>query len=172
MGVRYYAYAFDSDQTEEAMADPISMISEDPLADAWGMEPGFTIGVLGERTVSKRNMLYLDKAWPYLQRLTGAPEGGVNDPRISHLMFAGEAAGNSRHWMAQTGIVVPSQVALVARDLEAIEEEEVARSVMQRCGPGDRNKGEVEYVLQYFRESREFAAGVAEDGRGFAFMIG
>lgn len=37
MGIRYYAYAFENDQTERVVADPRRFISDDPLADAWGI---------------------------------------------------------------------------------------------------------------------------------------
>ena len=33
MGIRYYAYAFDNDQTDRALANPRAFISQDPLAD-------------------------------------------------------------------------------------------------------------------------------------------
>ena len=45
MGIRYYAYAFDVDLTEQAARAPHSILSCDPLADAWGMEPGVRVGV-------------------------------------------------------------------------------------------------------------------------------
>jgi len=43
MGIRYYAYAFDGKLTEQVLADPLSFLSDDPLADAWGSEHGATI---------------------------------------------------------------------------------------------------------------------------------
>lgn len=43
MGIRYYAYAFDPEHTEQAFADPGSFIAVDPLADAWGFPPGASI---------------------------------------------------------------------------------------------------------------------------------
>ena len=45
MGIRYYAYAFDADQTEAALADPHHFLSDDPLADAWGLDRGNAISV-------------------------------------------------------------------------------------------------------------------------------
>lgn len=39
MGIRYYAYAFDADRAQQAVDDPHSILSSDPLADAWGLEP-------------------------------------------------------------------------------------------------------------------------------------
>ena len=43
MGIRYYAYAFDADLTERALADPRSVIGETALAGAWGMPHGAAI---------------------------------------------------------------------------------------------------------------------------------
>jgi hypothetical protein len=38
-------------------------------ADVMGLEPGFVQGVTGFRqSLLERGLLYLDKAWPYLQR--------------------------------------------------------------------------------------------------------
>jgi len=63
MGIRYYAYAFDADMTARAQADPRSFISDDPLADAWGMPHGAQIAVTNfEQSVPETEMLYLDKA--------------------------------------------------------------------------------------------------------------
>lgn len=64
MGIRYYAYAFDKHLTGAALADPYSVIGVDPLADAWGLPPGFTSGVTDfTPSVPERDLLYLDKAW-------------------------------------------------------------------------------------------------------------
>src|SRR5690606_16864602 len=90
MGIRYYAYAFDSDQTGKALADPLTVIGSDPLADAYGLEPGFRQGVTDFRqSLPERDLLYLDKAWPYLQRLT-APRSGGAAARPAYRMFEGQ----------------------------------------------------------------------------------
>ncbi|NLA65268.1 MAG: hypothetical protein GX862_04965 [Leucobacter sp.] len=91
MGIRYYAYAFDSKLSDQARADPRSLISSDPLADAWGMEPHQTISYATfEQAVPERDMLYLDKAWRCLQILTGPLESGGRDSRPAFAMFEGE----------------------------------------------------------------------------------
>lgn len=90
MGIRYYAYAFDADLTERAVADPDTVMSDDPLADAWGFPHGTNGGpALFEQIPRKTDMLYLDKAWRELQRLTesGGPDGG---PRSAFRMFEGQ----------------------------------------------------------------------------------
>ncbi|WP_208544560.1 hypothetical protein [Rathayibacter sp. VKM Ac-2759] len=87
MGIRYYAYAFNADRTEAALADPRSIISDDPLADAWGMPHGVSTAVATfVQSVPERDMVYLDKAWAPLQALTaGRAPGG--SPRPAHRMF-------------------------------------------------------------------------------------
>ncbi|WP_454130685.1 hypothetical protein [Microbacterium lacticum] len=45
MGIRYYAYAFDADRAQQAVDDPHSILSSDPLADAWGLEPHASVSV-------------------------------------------------------------------------------------------------------------------------------
>jgi hypothetical protein len=68
MGIRYYAYAFDADRARQAVDDPHSILSSDPLADAWALEPHASVSVATFEQVSpKRDMLYLDKAWSALQ---------------------------------------------------------------------------------------------------------
>lgn len=87
MGIRYYAYAFNSDQTEKALADPLTVIGSDPLADSLGLEPGFTVGVTDfKQSLPERDFLYLDKAWSQLQRITApCPSGG--EARVAYRMF-------------------------------------------------------------------------------------
>ncbi|OJU39953.1 MAG: hypothetical protein BGN97_14110 [Microbacterium sp. 69-10] len=89
MGIRYYAYAFDAELTDAALADPERFTSDDPLADAWGMPHGAQIATTNfEQSVPKTEMLYLDKAWSYLQALTRPVDGG-DDGRPSFRMFEG-----------------------------------------------------------------------------------
>jgi hypothetical protein len=55
MGIRYYAYAFEKDQTDQALANPRAFIASDPLADACGFEP--------HATATLRALLRRDAAW-------------------------------------------------------------------------------------------------------------
>lgn len=89
MGIRYYAYAFDGDLTERALADPRSIVSGDPLADAWGMEPGAQSSIATfKQAIPERDMLYLDKAWGLLQAVT-APTAFDSVARPAYRMFEG-----------------------------------------------------------------------------------
>src|SRR5690606_14201418 len=76
MGVRYYAYPLAPELVGRAMDDPRPFLSDDPLADAWG---------LGRPRHPQ--MLYLDKCWRQLQSLTNPPGG---KPRPSHALVAGD----------------------------------------------------------------------------------
>lgn len=64
MGIRYYAYAFEAEDTERAIQDPRAMMARDPLSDVWGIVSGRRgdVATLKQHT-PERNMLYLDKAW-------------------------------------------------------------------------------------------------------------
>ena len=86
MGIRYYAYAFDADLAQRAVHDPDSILSSDPLADAWGLEPHASVSVATFEQVSpKRDMLYLDKAWSALQSLTRPMRDDVPPALVSHV---------------------------------------------------------------------------------------
>ncbi len=96
MGIRYYAYAFGAELTAQAIADPFTILSSDPLADAWGLEPGAAVSVtLFGQTVPERDMLYLDKAWRALQALTEPGPAG-RPARPSFRLFEG-TVGVGRH---------------------------------------------------------------------------
>ena len=127
MGIRYSAYAFDSDHTGKALADPLTVIGSDPLADACGLEPGFTQGVTDFRqSLPERDLLYLDKAWPYLQRLT-APRSSEAAARAAYRMFEGQVAyaDDGFTWRPWVRALPPHDVALIARDLETISDHDI-----------------------------------------------
>lgn len=127
MGIRYYAYAFDSDQTGEALADPLTVIGSDPLADAYGLKPGFRQGRTDFRqSLPERDFLYLDKAWPYLQLLT-APRSSGAATRAAYRMFEGQVtyADDGFTWRPWVRALPPHDVALIARDLETATDHDI-----------------------------------------------
>ncbi|GAA1533895.1 hypothetical protein HD600_001840 [Microbacterium ginsengiterrae] len=67
MGIRYYAYAFDADLAQQAVHDPRSIVSSDPLADAWGMEPHASVGIA----------TFLHRAQAFVETLTANGRGMV-----------------------------------------------------------------------------------------------
>jgi|GEM_PF-1519418 len=127
MGIRYYAYAFDGDLTEQVLADPRSALPEDPLADAWGFEPGARPGyVTGEQRVPERDMLYLDKAWRHLQHVA-APGETDTEARPAYRMFEGEVVMNGPGWEPWIRVLTPPELPAIARDLGGITESDTER---------------------------------------------
>lgn len=170
MGIRYYAYAFDADQTERALADPDSILSTDPLADAWGLEPGAVLSVMtGVQAVPHRDMLYLDKAWRHLQALTAPPGDVVARP--AHRMFEGDVAWSDIGHAPWVRTLVPDEIPRISRDLAVIREEEIARLPEIVPVHHDR-KEEIAWVNHLLGRAREFMASLAADRRGMVYLIG
>lgn len=171
MGIRYYAYAFDAEMTERALADPRSVISDDPLADAWGLPHGFTVGTTNfQQSVPKRDLLYLDKAWSLLQALT-APKAGDEEPRPAYRMFEGRVTDTATGWVSWVRALTPGEVVAIARDLESIDDDDAEARFREHARWGDPD-AEAAYGQQYLRAARAFVAGLVASGRGMAYKIG
>lgn len=168
MGIRYYAYAFDKDQTDQALANPRAFIGDDPLADAWGFEPHAAVAtVTFEQAVPMRDLLYLDKAWPDLQSLTGpTASGGLTRPAFR--MFEGEVTMCDAGWHLWVRALTPDEVVDVADDLAALDDE------IALVGPlsGGAGHEDADYALHFLRRARAFVEGLAAEGRGMAYLIG
>lgn len=172
MGIRYYAYAFDAELTEQALADPRSILSADPLADAWGLEPGFTTGTTDfQQAVPNRDMLYLSKAWSLLQQLTD-PGPDEHEARPAHRMFEGRVIYDGWGWAGWVRALTPEQVVEVARDLERIGDDEAKERLGDRALPNGQVDPDAAYALHHLRKVRAFMAGLAADGRGMVYLIG
>lgn len=174
MGIRYYAYAFNSDQTGKALADPLTVVGADPLADAWGLEPGFRQGVTDFRqSLPERDLLYLDKAWSYLQRIT-APCPPGDRARTAYRMFEGQVTftDDGLAWRPWVRALPPHEVELVALDLETISDHDIEAGLGRFCSSRQSLESELAYATHFFHRARDFAQAVASDGRGFAYMIG
>lgn len=170
MGIRYYAYAFDKEQTDQALADPRAFIASDPLADAWGFEPHARTGVVTfEQSVPKRDLLYLDKAWRGLQALTG-PTPTQALARPAYRMFEGKVAFShgGLSWSPWVRVLDPAEVRLIAQDLGGL----TADGVRDRLRRDGATQDEVDYVLPYLESARSFVNDLARDGRGMAYLIG
>lgn len=163
MGIRYYAYAFDADMTAFALADPLSVISDDPLADAWGMPHGAQQAVTNfVQSVPRTEMLYLDKTWSLLQALT-APTRPSEAPRPAYRMFEGQVTMQECGWLPWVRAIVPDEVIEIAEDLI-----EFQHSVSDDGVTGQ----DARYLLDYLQRAVEFTTQVAASNRGFAYMIG
>ena len=171
MGIRYYAYAFDSDRTEQVLADPHCILSSDPLADAWGMEPHAELSTATFKQVPPlRDMLYLDKAWPALQSLT-RPSAESSATGASYRMFEGTVTMHGMGWDPWVRSIVPEDVPAIRDDLLAIDEARV-RAWARTWHRGHEAAAELPYVLDYLRRAQRFVEGLASDDRGLVYLIG
>lgn len=163
MGIRYYAYAFDADMTERAKADPRSFVSDDPLADAWGMSHGAQFAVTNfEQSVPDTEMLYLDKAWSWLQAMTEARATDA-PARPAYRMFEGQVTMHGYGWIPWVWALSPEDVREIAGDLVDLQNElRVSRTV-------DRD---TRYALDYLSRAVGFTVSLAASDRGFAYLIG
>ena len=172
MGIRYYAYAFDEHMTEQALADPHSILSDDPLADAWGLEPGAMVSVTTfEQSVAERDMLYLDKAWRHLQALT-APAIANESARPAFRMFEGQVAMHALGWHPWVRVLPPAEIPEIARDLQRIDDAMVSEALVHAEFPGVEPREEAAYAADYLHRARIFVSGLAEEHRGMVYMIG
>lgn len=172
MGIRYYAYAFDGNLTDQARADPLSFLSDDPLADAWGFEHGATVSTpTFEQAVSRRDMLYLDKAWRHLQCLTAPAEPDVI-ARPSYRMFEGAVVMHDTGWEPWVRTLTPPEVVAVACDLGNFSDEDLEVRLRESHFVGRDPDGEFDYVVSHLRQARTFMANLAAEGRGMVYMIG
>lgn len=174
MGIRYYAYAFSGDQTDKVLADPLTVIGPDPLADALGLEPGFTVGVTGlKQSQPERDFLYLDKAWSQLQRIT-APRPSGGEARVAYRMFEGQVSYSDGGfaWHPWVRVVAPDEVALIDRDLATISDRDIEAGLNGLDTSAEAAKSELDYAAQHLHRAKVFVHVVASAGRGFVYMIG
>jgi hypothetical protein len=149
MGIRYYAYAFDAELTEWVLADPRSFLSE---------------------TLPDSEMLYLDKAWSYLQALTSSSNGEA--PRPAHQMFAGHVRMTDGGWEPWVPALHPHQVDVVARDLSTITVGEAETRFRELASHRPDPEEDVDYACQHLRCAQEFIGSLPAAGRGLVYMIG
>jgi hypothetical protein len=171
MGIRYYARAFERDLADRAVADPRGAIDEDPLAVAWGLEPGSSIGFIpAQAPPVPDGFLYLDKAWGVLQALTGpTAEGPARD---SFRMFEGAVKHHDRGWDPWFRTVLAEEMVAIATDLVRVRDSDLERLI--RGHPlDDRDiQADIDWATHYLRAARVFAADCAGRGRGMVYQIG
>lgn len=169
MGIRYYAYAYEAADLDEVLADPSLVISDDPLADAWGFTP-HTYGLLDanfQQSVPEDQMLYLDKAWSHLQWAIRPEDGQQSRP--AYRMFEGKVANTSMGHLPFERVLTPDQVLAVAADLVEVSDENVAER-LRRC-PFYRGD-DLPFVLDHLQRARTFVTILASRGQGMAYTIG
>lgn len=173
MGVRYYAYACDAHQTDQARAFPRSIMAGDPLADAWGSEPGDAVSIATlQQHTPERDMLYLDKAWGHLQIVTDpAVRGGSLPPAFG--LFEGHVTMDADHmgWAPWLRTVTPEAMLALAQDLCSITTDEAEARLWPSCSSRRDPEGELAYGVHHFERAQKFFAGLEGDGRGAVYMI-
>ncbi len=169
MGIRYYAYAFDAERTDLAVADPDSFISADPLADAWGFPHGASsASPTFEQAVPERDMLYLDKAWRALQAMTAPADGTA--ARASFRMFEGDVVHHHDGWERFVRALLPEEMPAIAADLALVDADWLRRHLRV---PLQRDPAEeLGYLTEFLGRARTFTEGLVEDGRGMVYVIG
>ncbi|BCW63863.1 DUF1877 family protein [Paenarthrobacter sp. MSM-2-10-13] len=170
MGIRYYAYAFDADVTDLVLADPRRFLSTDPIADAWGLKAadGFEIATF-EQAVPECDMLYLDKAWRYLQAFS-APSRAGGEARPAFRMFEGAVTMHHDGWESWVRVLPPSDVVAIAEDLHDVSDSEFG-DWLQEYLPTERDSN-VPYGVGYLQQARVFVTDLAAVGRGLVYLIG
>lgn len=171
MGIRYYAYAFDSSITQAVLANPRAYLSADPFADALGLPHGFTMGTTDfQQGPPVEDMLYLDKVWRNLQLMT-APSDPSGECRPAYRMFEGEVTplGGWEGWLPWVRAIPPEDVARIADDLETVTRADFIPWYSRHDGD---EESEAESVDQFVCRARKFLRGLEATGRGFTYMIG
>lgn len=173
MGIRYYAYAFDAELAQQAADDPDSILSSDPLADAWGMETHASVSVATfEQMSSKSDMLYLDKAWSALQSLT-RPASDAPREAPSYRMFEGRVTMHDMGWDPWIRAILPEEVPAIRDDLCTFDASRVREWATDWRSPfGADPEDEIRYVSDFLERAKEFVTALADAGRGMVYMIG
>lgn len=172
MGIRYYAYAFDGELTEAVLAEPRSFIGADPLADAFGLPEGFTVGTTNfEQDPPEEDMLYLDKVWNNLQEMT-RPSVPGEAARPSYRMFEGHVTpvDDYSSWLPWIRVIAPEEIAPIAADLDEISDADFVPHY-SRHDSSEEHDSERRAVVQFLERARHFLKGLERTGRGFVYMI-
>ncbi len=158
MGIRYYAYPLPAEFVERAKIDPHLFMSADPLADAWGPAE------------DRPTMLYLDKCWSLLQRLT-RPDLD-SSPRPAYRLFEGDVTfvHDGLAWIPWIRALDPGEVVEVAQDLCLLDSNDI-RALFQRPDFRGR-KDDFDYLAQYLAEAQSFATRMSKAGSGLLYLIG
>lgn len=149
--------------TERAKADPRSFISDDPLADAWGMPHGAQVAVTNfEQSVPHTEMLYLDKAWSWLQAMT-EPKAADALARPAYRMFEGQVTMHGYGWIPWVRALSPEDVREISGDLVDLQNE----LRVERIDDGDSR-----YALDFLSRAVDFTTSLTASDRGFVYLIG
>lgn len=89
-------------------------------------------------------------------------------------MFEGHVtyADDGFAWQPWVRALPPREVALIARDLEAINDHDINAALDGSCSSGLSLESEVAYAAAFLHRAKVFVHAAASDGRGFAYLIG
>ncbi|MGO1971551.1 MAG: DUF1877 family protein [Propionibacteriaceae bacterium] len=161
MGIRCYAYPLAAEFVDHAQREPHLFVSADPLADAWGPEE------------TRPTMLYLDKSWRWLQRLTS----GDATPRSSHRLVQGNVTyvEEGMAWHPWLRVIAPDEVAAIAADLALLGPQDVQamlRQELRRFDSGAAFVQEEAYIVHFLHAAQRFVSDMSRTGMGVITMIG
>ncbi|WP_161897270.1 DUF1877 family protein [Gordonia spumicola] len=114
--------------------------------------------------------LDLDKAFRSLQNFTGPRPGMPARPAFA--MFEGAVTNTGCGYLPFERALGAREVQAIAADLATIDDEDVAADVRAHPVYRDPDDREVEYVLTYLRQAREFMSSLAANGQGMVYTIG
>ena len=117
-----------------------------------------------EQRTPECDLLYLDKAWRFLQQLSGAVPG--RRARPAHRMFEGDVAMQPEGWGAWIRALTPAEVAIIAPDVASLMEQMTSDPEL---GAGDPDR---EYAFEYLRRASQFVTNLAAEQRGMVYLIG
>lgn len=161
MGIRYYASAWPADDAEIVVREPRLALPDDPFFAAWSR--------LGNPEASP-NLLYLDKAWPEFQDLTGPRRG--RPARPSFRLFEGHVTHVPMGWIPWLRTIEPAGVRTASQDLATITD----RDIDQCTSDDDEPEGHLRYrrtdLKNFLGQAQTFVAQAADRGDGIAYMIG
>jgi hypothetical protein len=89
-------------------------------------------------------------------------------------MFEGQVtyAGDGFTWRPWVRTLPPHDVALIARDLETVNDHDIKAGLSGTYSSGRVLESKMAYATAFLNKARDFVHAAASDGRGFAYMIG
>lgn len=174
MGMRYYAWAYEEDQAGIALEEPRKLMSDWPLADAWGLVPNNGSSLITGPRKPKSEMLYLDKTWHIMQSLTWRDWFSEKPARPCARMFEGYPTSDDgfESWESFVRGIMPDEVPAIADDLESMTDGFVKQRIRADAHDSGSAESDIDYVLPYLHSAQEFVREVADTGRGFVYSIG
>lgn len=156
MGIRYYGWAISANEVDEAADDPWQVIRR---ADQRHNLPGWT-------------NTDFDKAWRLMQGLF-SPQWP--DTRPGYELVAGDVTyphGYLEGYLPHIGVLAPTRVPVVARDVSSISPADVRGFCSSLCyDDQQRRQDDQEYLMYHLSAAQGFTADAAARGHGIIYVI-